>query len=38
MKKQKREFLIEVKEYIVDLIKDGFLYTIMAIPWIIGGI
>lgn len=36
--KEKREFLIEVKEYIVDLIKDGFLYTIMAIPWIIGAI
>ena len=31
MKKQKKEFLIEVKEYIVDLIKDGFIYTLKTI-------
>ena len=31
MKKPKREFLIEVKEYIVDLIKDGFIYTLKTI-------
>lgn len=31
MKKPKKEFLIEVKEYIVDLIKDGFIYTLKTI-------
>lgn len=31
MKKSKKEFLIEVKEYIVDLIKDGFIYTLKTI-------
>lgn len=31
MKKTKKEFLIEVKEYIVDLIKDGFIYTLKTI-------
>ena len=31
MEKETKEFLIEVKEYIVDLIKDGFIYTLKAI-------
>ena len=31
MKKPKREFLVEVKDYIADLIKDGFIYTLKAI-------
>ena len=31
MKKPKKEFLIEIKEYIVDLIKDGFIYTLKTI-------
>ena len=31
MEKETKEFLIEVKEYIVDLIKDGFIYTLKTI-------
>ena len=38
MKKQKKKFLFELKNYIADLIKDGFIYTIMAIFWICGAV
>ena len=31
MKKETKEFLVEVKDYIADLIKDGFIYTLKAI-------
>lgn len=31
MEKETKEFLVEVKEYIVDLIKDGFIYTLKTI-------
>lgn len=38
MKKQKKKFLFELKNYIADLIKDGFIYTIMVIFWICGAV
>ena len=31
MEKETKEFLVEVKDYIADLIKDGFIYTLKAI-------